>query len=175
MVSPGRFPGSPAGSLQKNGARAPTCDPRRGTEWGTVLKCSIQQFFRPLGRPWGGWGECGRKREEMGGQIRVQRKVKLPFLAQKTPLLSIMDMNVTRNLHKTYIFVSFLPDSPPFPPVLSRTFRAPPRPFREPPGDPAGTSGSIRGGHAIHILHMGAPGRSREEPGRNREGPVVHK
>ena len=62
--------------------------------------------------------------EEMGGNGRSNSRStrgEIAVFDPKTPLLSIMDMNVTRNLHKTYIFVSFLPDSPPFPPVLSRT------------------------------------------------------
>lgn len=113
--------------------------------------------------------------EEMGGNGRSNSRStrgEIAVFGPKTPLLSIMDMNVTRNLHKTYIFVSFLPDSPPFPPVLSRIlpylprpFRAPPGPFPEPPGDPAGTYGSIRGGHAILYCtweHLGGTG---ENPG----------
>ena len=106
--------------------------------------------------------------EEMGGNGRSNSRStrgEIAVFDPKTPLLSIMDMNVTRNLHKTYIFVSFLPDSPPFPPVLSRTFpdpsglpldpyRRPRRNIREHPGWPC---------HPI--LHMGAPGRNREEPG----------
>jgi hypothetical protein len=119
--------------------------------------------------------------EEMGGNGRSNSRStrgEIAVFSSKTPLLSVMDMNVTGNLHKTYIFVSFLPDSPPFPPVLSRIlpylprpFLAPPGPFPEPPGDPAGTSGSIRGGHAIHILHMGAHGSTWEHLGGTWENP----
>ena len=154
----------------------------QGKRSGYCTKVQYSTFFptmrEAVGRMGGTW-------EEMGGNGRSNSRStrgEIAVFSSKTPILSIMDMNVIRNLHKTYIFVSFLPDSPPFPPVLSRIlpylprpFLAPPGPFPEPPGDPAGTSGSIRGGHAIHILHMGAPGRNREEPGRIREGPVVYK
>lgn len=110
--------------------------------------------------------------EEMGGNGRSNSRstrVEIAVFSPKTPLLSIMDMNVTRNLHITYIFCKFPAGFPSVSsrtlPYLPRPFRAPPGPFPEPPGDPAGTYGSIRGGHAIRILHMGAPGRNREEPG----------